>query len=304
MPRSTLTPGPVPAAWVAGIDLGGTSVRVIALDDRGRRRAYLGSTPGLANLPQFIVRLWKRWGFVPADVAALVVASRGVWTRAERRAQRRRLRRLGRRVQVISDVEAAYHGALGERAGVLLLAGTGSIALGRDARGRWAREGGFGPLLGDDGSAFWIGREWLRASARRRGRRPAHRLGRAPDAVSRIAALAPSVLRRARRGDRAAGLIIATALNALAQLVHWTADDLRLRRPVPVSWAGSLLGDARFRGGVWRAARRQGLRLAPVTPRHDAAVAAVRLAARLAKRGREAAQPDARRPLPRSRQAR
>lgn len=260
-------------------------MRVVALDGRGRRRAYLGSTPGLANLPPFIVRLWRRWGLARPDVAALVVASRGVWTRAERRTQRRRLRALARRVQVISDVEAAYQGALGERAGVLLLAGTGSIALGRDARGRWAREGGLGPLLGDEGSAFWIGREWLRASARRRGRRPARRLGRAPDAVSRIAALAPSVLRRARRGDHAARLIVATALNALAQLVRWTADDLRLRPPVPVSWAGSLLGDARFRGGVWRAARRQGLRLEPVRPRHDAAVAAVRLAARLAKRG-------------------
>jgi glucosamine kinase len=285
VPRSTPQPRPVPAAWIVGIDLGGTSVRVVALDGRGRRRAYLGSTPGLATLPPFIVRLWRRWGVARADVAALVVASRGVWTRAERRTQRRRLRALARRVQVISDVEAAYRGALGERAGVLLLAGTGSIALGRDVRGRWAREGGLGPLLGDEGSAFWIGREWLRASARRRGRRPARRLGRAPDAVRRIAALAPSVLRHARRGDRAARLIVATALNALAQLVRWTADDLRLRPPVPVSWAGSLLGDARFRGGVWRAARRQGLRLEPVRPRHDAAVAAVRLAARLAKRG-------------------
>jgi glucosamine kinase len=283
--QSTREPRPSPATWAVGIDLGGTSVRVVALDGRDRRRTYLGSTPGLAKLPLFIVRLWKRWGFLPTDVAALVVASRGVWTSAERRAQRGRLRALARRVRVISDVEAAYHGALGERAGVLLLAGTGSIALGRDVRGRWAREGGLGPLLGDEGSAFWIGREWLRATARQRGRRPARRLGRDPDAVTRIAALAPSVLRRARRGDRAARLIVATARHALAQLMRWTAHDLRLRAPVPISWAGSLLGDARFRGGVWRAARRQGLRLEPVKPRHDAVVAAVRLAARLAKRG-------------------
>jgi N-acetylglucosamine kinase-like BadF-type ATPase len=275
-------PRPGPATWAVGVDLGGTWARVEALDHRARRRAFTAPTPGLAGLPMLIRRLWRRWGFAPADVAVLVVASSGVWTRAERRAQRRRLRALARRVRVISDAEAAYHGALGERAGVLLLAGTGSIALGRDARGRWAREGGLGPLLGDEGSAFWIGREWLRATARRRGRRPARRLGRAPDAVSRIAALAPSVLRRARRGDRAARLIVATALHALAQLVRWTTHDLRLRPPVAVSWAGSLLGDARFRGGVWRAARRQGLGLQPVRPRHDAAVAAARLAARLA----------------------
>jgi N-acetylglucosamine kinase-like BadF-type ATPase len=185
---------------------------------------------------------------------------------------------------VISDAEAAYHGALGERPGVLLLAGTGSIALGRDAQGRWARAGGLGPLLGDEGSAFWIGREWLRATARRRGLRPARRLGVEPDAVTRVAALAPSVLRQARRGDRAARLIVATAHHALAQLVRWTARDLRLRPPVAVSWAGSLLRDAGFRRSVWRAARRQGVRLALVRPRHDAVVAAARLAVRLAGR--------------------
>ena len=51
------------------------------------------------------------------DVDALVVASRGVWTRAERRASARRLRALARPVQVISDTEAAYRGALGDAAG-------------------------------------------------------------------------------------------------------------------------------------------------------------------------------------------
>jgi glucosamine kinase len=266
-----------------GVDLGGTWIRVVAVDGRGGRRVFRGRAPDLARLPALLHRLWRRWRFRGGDVAALVVASRGVWTRAERRVQQRRLRGLARRVRAISDAEGAYHGALGERPGVLLLAGTGSIALGRNAGGRWAREGGLGPLLGDDGSAFWIGREWLRARARQRGLRPARRLGRAPDAVARIAALAPSVLRRARRGDRAARLIVATAQHALAQLIRWVGSDLGLRPPIAVSWAGSLLGDARFRAGVWRAARGHGLRLKPVTPHHDPALAAARLAARLGR---------------------
>ncbi|HWP73403.1 MAG TPA: hypothetical protein VNU03_02790, partial [Methylomirabilota bacterium] len=89
----------------------------------------------MAGLPAVLDRLWRRWRLSRRDVVALGVASRGIWTTGERRALARRLRRFARRVVVISDVEAAYLGALGGTAGVLLLAGTGSIALGRDRRG-------------------------------------------------------------------------------------------------------------------------------------------------------------------------
>src|ERR671936_219293 len=85
-----------------------------------------------------------------------------VWTAAERRAVARGLRGAAARIAVISDAEAALLGAHDGRAGVLVLAGTGSIVLGRDAGGPLARAGGLGPLIGDEGSAFWLGREWLR----------------------------------------------------------------------------------------------------------------------------------------------
>ena len=58
-----------------------------------------------------------------------------MWTPRERGAVRRRLRGLARRVEVISDVEAALLGALDGRPGLLVLAGTGSIVLGRDGEG-------------------------------------------------------------------------------------------------------------------------------------------------------------------------
>ncbi|MGH7368149.1 MAG: BadF/BadG/BcrA/BcrD ATPase family protein, partial [Candidatus Rokuibacteriota bacterium] len=155
--------------------------------------------------------------------------------------------------------------------GVLLLAGTGSIALGRDSRGRWARAGGLGPLLGDEGSAFSIGRAWLRSDAVRPAR--ARRLAISPDAVARVAALAPSVLRRARRGDRAARRVVREAQHALAALAAGPARTLRLSPPIAVSWAGGLLGDARFRSGVWRRLRGRGLRIRPVRPKATAATA-------------------------------
>ena len=279
--------------WWIGVDLGGTWVRVTARDGRGRRRAFKGRAPRLAELPAFLHRLWRRWKFTRSGVSALVVASRGVWTAGERRTQQRRLRGLAASVRVVSDAEAAYHGALGEGAGVLVLAGTGSMALARDARGRWARAGGLGPLLGDEGSAFWIGREWLRASLAGSGRgaeiEAARRLLRSPDPVAAIAARAPGVLRRARAGAGRARALVARAQDALAELILSAARDLPPRAPTAVSWAGSLLGDARFRAGIWRAARRRGLAVLPAAPRETAVTAAARMAATLGR-------PDAGRP--------
>jgi N-acetylglucosamine kinase-like BadF-type ATPase len=195
---------------------------------------------------------------------------------------------------VISDAEAAYLGALGERAGVVLLAGTGSIALGRDARGNWTRAGGLGPLLGDEGSAFWIGREWLRAVGAGPGFARTRRILASPDPVARIAALAPGVLRRARAGSRPARRILASSQDALARLLVTSARGLRLKPPVRVSWAGGLLADARFRAGVLRALRRHGLRIEATPPRESAIAAVARMAtasgqrapARTASRGR------------------
>src|SRR3989304_4407417 len=59
---------------------------------------------------------------------------------------------------------AAPGPAPGRPPGPLVPAGTGSIVIGRDARGRWARAGGLGPLLGDEGSAFWLGRGGVRGA--------------------------------------------------------------------------------------------------------------------------------------------
>jgi N-acetylglucosamine kinase-like BadF-type ATPase len=248
------------------VDLGGTWVRVSV--SGAAPRAYRGPTPGVAGLPALLARLWRRWRLSRGDLAALGVASRGIWTRGERQALARRLRRFAPRVVVISDVEAAYLAALGAVPGVLLLAGTGAIALGRDRRGRFAREGGLGPLLGDDGSAFSIGRAWLRTAV---SPARARRIATVPDAIARVAALAPGVLRRARRGDRTARRVVRDAQQALAALAARTARSLRLRPPVTLSWAGGLLGNAQFRAGVWRHLRGRGLRIRPVRPKAPAA---------------------------------
>ena len=218
-------------------------------------------------------------------MSALVVAARGVWLPRERRALARGLRGLARRVVVIPDVEAAWHATHAGGAGVLVLAGTGSIVLGRSAGGRWVRAGGLGPLLGDEGSAFWMGRAWLRARAAGAAQR---RLATRPDAVAAIAALAPRVVTRARRGDRLARRIVREAQAQLAGQARDVARALRIRGAVPVGGAGSVMGDPWFAAGVRRALARAGVR-ARWRPAGGAPVeAAARLASGLARDGRHA----------------
>jgi N-acetylglucosamine kinase-like BadF-type ATPase len=266
---------PAPDLLSVGVDAGGTRIRILARDRAGRaRRAKLASAD-VARLPALLRRVWKAWRLTHSRVGALVVASRGVWTNAERRRIAQSLRPLARTVRVMSDAEAAWEGALGGGTGLLVLAGTGSIVIGRSASGAWGRAGGLGPLLGDEGSAFWIGREWLRATTGGEDFEPAREILRGPAPVARIAALAPRVLARARRGDRLAARIVRDAQRHLARLARAAARDLRLRRPIRMSWAGSLLvRDPWFRAGLMRAVARAHGRarwIAPVEPPVEAA---------------------------------
>ena len=67
---------------------------------------------------------------------------------------------------VINDVEMALDGAFLDHTGILVLAGTGSMAMARDGQGRVLRVGGWGEIFGDEGSAYWIGREALARASR------------------------------------------------------------------------------------------------------------------------------------------
>ena len=68
------------------------------------------------------------------------------------------------RMKVTNDAEIALTGALAGEPGIIIIAGTGSIAFGRNAEGRTARAGGWGYIFGDEGGAFDIVRRALRAA--------------------------------------------------------------------------------------------------------------------------------------------
>ena len=72
----------------------------------------------------------------------------------------------GAHIIIESDAFIASIGAIGVDPGILLIAGTGSIVIGRDKDRTMFRVGGWGPYFGDEGSGFWIGREAVRAALR------------------------------------------------------------------------------------------------------------------------------------------
>jgi N-acetylglucosamine kinase-like BadF-type ATPase len=261
-----------------GVDLGGSWLRLRAVDARGKSLfSVRAPSVSLDGLPRFCQQLWRKRRL--PKIAALGVASRGVWWPAERKALAARLAPLARRVTVFSDVEGAWLAAFGQDVqaqGILVASGTGSIALARDADGCFARAGGLGPLLGDEGSAFWIGREWIRA---RRdtpsGKKLLRRLRTHPQPVRAIAQETEKVYRAAAAGHPKARRILRGAQEALATLAADLSTRLHWNRTIPISWAGGLLEKNSFRKGWMRAVAslpsRKGWRWTP--PRNDTATA-------------------------------
>ena len=152
-------------------------------------------------------------------------------------------------VRATWDAEIAFAGASGGTPGVMVIAGTGSVALGRNRAGRTARAGGYGFLIDDVGGGVSIGQAALRVALRAadgRGPRTAleamlkKHLGEWPEIRARVygegggrpllASLAPLVHRAARRGDPMARDILAEAGRSLGQLALAVAERLRMNR--------------------------------------------------------------------------
>lgn len=138
-----------PSPKVMSVDVGGTTTKIWL----GTKRVKLYPT----NLPQLKSNLAAQCRSSKPD--HLLVGMRGVWNNQEKTFWAKALKSLSPKLTVVSDVELAHWMVFGQSSGIILVAGTGSICLGRKNNGPYVRAGGLGPILGDDGSGFWIGRE-------------------------------------------------------------------------------------------------------------------------------------------------
>ena len=262
-----------------GLDLGGSGTRAALADTTGRVLASGRGPTGLRGGSGAAARrqLSRALAHALAPIAPLVAGEACVafaGTRGLSITGRRdslllelKLRLPTAEVHVSNDALIALWGGLAGREGVAVVAGAGSIALARGADGREGRAGGWGYLLGDEGSGYWIGREALRVLlATLEGRRPSGALSTAlartigrdrltdtlawlyagQDQVERLAAFAPLVARAALEGDSAAHEILTGAGSALAEAAAAAA------RQVWPQAAPEGLRVARC-GGVWSA---------------------------------------------------
>jgi len=223
---------------ILAVDLGKTTCRAAA----GGRRAEGRGAPGLAApggvraAETAIVAIARDFG--PVDEVIVGAAGALAAPDAARALGDALLVSLGtRRVTVTSDAVIAHAGALNGEPGVVLIAGTGVVAVAIDANGALRTADGWGPWLGDEGGGAWIGAAGLRAALRAHdGRGPATTLLDAARArfgapetwpaqlngAGALASFAPDVL--AARDDAAALAIIGAAARALAVTARAAGD--------------------------------------------------------------------------------
>jgi len=301
--------------FVIGVDGGGSTTRAVALDGDGVELARAEGAAAVAGAPDAAA---DAVAAVCAEVAGLAgrrLPAHVVWAglsgagrESTRWAAERALEESGVavRARVGTDVRAAFHDAFPEGPGILLIAGTGSIAWARSEDGREGRVGGWGPRIGDEGSGYAIGVEVLRRVARHAdGRGPLTALSElirqyiglegvedlpvwaARASRAQIAELAPLAIDAAAGGDPVAAQLLSEAIEALRQHVVAILERMApWSRPPELALAGGLIRP----GGGLRVALEAALpsgRFRVVTDDPDAARGAARLALALISEDRE-----------------
>lgn len=264
--------------YVIGIDGGQSSTLALIADTKGTIRG--AATAGPANhihepggparcrtaLTEAIGGALNDAGIAAADVAGIGMGMTGARPLMHAIAQEV-LDELGCAAPIVftHDSVSTLEGALGGEPGCIVISGTGSVALAKDASGHEKQTGGWGYLFGDEGSGWWIGVELLRAASRQAdGRDPK---GLLLDEVLRhfevthiedlhtrvysgevdrphIARLARLADRLAREQEPTACAILDRASDALVELAATALKHVALPQPL-VSYAG----------GVWKSER-------------------------------------------------
>ncbi len=162
--------------YLIGIDGGGTHSRLLAVDLSGREIGFsLGKSTNVESNPLSVVKqnfmmllkdFLDTFGRSIDDCAALCFGTAGVDTESTRRMIETMLDslQLSCPVKVVNDAVIALYADTRGRPGIMLISGTGSIGYGINRELRTWRVGGFGYLVGDEASAYWVARKAIAAS--------------------------------------------------------------------------------------------------------------------------------------------
>ncbi len=263
--------------YLMGIDGGGSTIRVVVVAPDMARRAQtrgprvnpyvIGREKSAAIIQAHMRDALAQAAISPDQITGVGVGIAGAAATQWQAWLRDVVGAVVPRAQIVtsSDVEIALVGAHGSRRGVLILAGTGSSAYAINDAGESRRVGGWGYLLGDEGSGFWLGIQALRAITRAFDDREMATIltsrilthlglqterdlllwlhGNETLPTNDVARLAPLVIEAAAEGDVVAQRIVEGAAQELALLgksvIRWLATETP-----PIAFAGSLLENA------------------------------------------------------------
>ena len=264
---------------VIGIDGGGTRLRaaIAAADGRllGSGEAGAGNYHDVGadevreNLSRAVTKAWAAARLPARRVDAMFLGLGSVVTPDDHAVIRSIVRDLAivsdERVGVDHDLRVALAGGLAGRPGIVLIAGTGSSCYGRNEQGQSWQAGGWGPILDDPGSSYWLGLQAMIAAIRDHdGRGPTTSLRvRVMNALGlidirdilrrvelegmkrgEIAALAPLVTAAAAEGDGVARALIDRGVDDLAVMIAAVSERLKFApssAAIPVIVTGGLM---------------------------------------------------------------
>jgi glucosamine kinase len=270
-------------SFFLAIDAGGTKTRCLLADDSqvlGRavtgsiKLMRVGEAEASARLRAMLEEVSSTAGVSLKDVSRTCIGLAGLSIDAVREWAGREIgKAVGGDLFLAGDEEIALDGAFRGGPGILIIAGTGSNVMGRAADGTMYSAGGWGPAIGDEGSAFWIGQEGVRAGfwAKDRGVPTTllteigeHWGAKSVGEIVELAnarpgpdfpALAPVVTRCADEGDELAIAVLERAGVELAEHVALVAVKMKesggARRKIEAAYTGSVLEhNARVRSAM------------------------------------------------------
>jgi N-acetylglucosamine kinase-like BadF-type ATPase len=248
--------------WL-GVDGGGTNTRATILGSRGQvcgegqaeaaNFLRVGLEKAISSIRCAVEQACRQAGLSQAQIAAAGVGLAGVQHPKHHRQMYRALRSALHIPHLLLETDAriALAGATDLQPGVVIIAGTGSISCGLNREGKFARAGGWGPAMGDEGSGYYIGRRALEAVVSAYDRRSlptimselvCHHFGvssppelppviyDSPTKVMReIAQLSKIVVAAAREGDAVALGILTDAARELARAAVAVIKQLKMQ---------------------------------------------------------------------------
>jgi N-acetylglucosamine kinase len=299
--------------YVLGFDGGGTKTECVLLDSQRLVRATSRSGPSnplrtgfesaASALAEAAHSATREAGIDIHEIAALCAGLAGVGSAQSHAEMQRQLSNAfpNTKLRLLTDLELSLE-ATGRPAAIVLVVGTGSAAIGRDASGQIARAGGHGPLLSDQGSAYDVGRLAVGSAVRERDRigsdtaigteilrclkfsswtelRDRARVA-ADEVFPRVF---PVIAHAAEKGDQHAQSLLVSAAHEIAVLAESLIERLHLRDSAfHIAKTGGLITASKFFDAqldlqLKKIAPRATIGLLPLTPAEAAARLALEL---------------------------